>query len=98
MSDDEMLVPEDAVRDELSGLVEDILSDPESRGLTMCAVGPELGAVGQTVSDGQYETHVALCAVLLKEHVEGLEVDTEEFIKDVVNEFNQRDVSDEWQN
>lgn len=95
MSDSEPLIPADS-EEEFLDIVRDILRDPESRGFTMSAVGPDLGAVAQTVSDGEYETHVALCAILLREHVEGLEAEPTGFIKDVVDEFNERDITEEY--
>jgi hypothetical protein len=93
MSDDKQPIVPEAMQGEFLELVEDIVSDPGSRGFTICGVGPQLGAIAHTVSDEEYETHVALCAVILKEHVAGLEVDGEEFVRDVIEEYNERDVS-----
>lgn len=95
MSDSDPLVPEE-LTDELTELVQDTVSDPETRGFTFCVAGPELGAVAQSLTDGEYETHVALCAVLLKEHAAGLDADAQEFIRDVLHEFNDREVSHEY--
>jgi hypothetical protein len=94
MSDDRPPIPGE-LSDELAEIVEDMVSDPETRGFTFCGVGPELGAVAQSLSDGEYETHVALCAVTLKEHVAGLDVDGQEFVRDVLHEYNEREVSEE---
>jgi len=72
-------------------IVADLFNDPDTRGFTFVSCGPELGSVSHTVTDGKYETHVALCAVALGEHAIGLEADNTEFIKDVIDEFNSRD-------
>jgi hypothetical protein len=95
MTDERPFLPPEG-REELAELVREIAADAGTSGFTMCATGPELGAVAQTFSDGQYDTHVALCAVLLKEHAAALEAEPQEFVRDVVQEFNDRDVSDEW--
>lgn len=94
MSDNQPPIPE-GMSDELVAIVDDMVSDPETRGFSFCAVGPQLGAVAQSVSDGEYETHVALCAVLLKEHISGLDVDGQEFVRDVIHEVNERDIKEE---
>jgi len=77
--------------EEAADILAEIISDPETRGFTFVSCGPDLGSISHTITDGQYETHVALCAVMIGEHAMGLEVDNTQFIKDVVNEYNSRD-------
>jgi len=75
----------------LGDVISEIVSDPETRGFTFVSCGPDLGSISHTITDGEYETHVALCAVMLGEHAVGLDVDQTQFVKDVVNEYNSRD-------
>ena len=76
---------------ETGDILAEFISDPETRGFTFVSCGPDLGSISHTITDGEYETHVALCAVMIGEHAMGLEVDNTQFIKDVVNEYNSRD-------
>lgn len=91
----DQLMPQDAAS-ELAAIAEDAVADPDTRGFAMAGVGPHLGSFAQTVSDGEYETHVTLCAVILKEQAAGMDgVDANEFVRDVLEKFNEVEVSQE---
>jgi hypothetical protein len=98
MTDDELPAAEARKMQDFVEIVEDMTMDPDTRGLTMAGVGPDLGAVAQSFTDEDYETRVTLCAMVLKEQVSAIDADATDFIKDVVSEFNDRRVSHEYEN
>ena len=71
--------------------INEILNDQDSRGFSIATVGPNLGMLAYSVTDGDYETHVNLAAAIIGEHIEGLEADAEQYLRDVVACYNERD-------
>lgn len=68
----------------------DMASDPETRGTMLVGAGPNLGAFATAETDGMRETYVTLCACSLLQFATEEGIDETEFIRDVVNEYNER--------
>jgi hypothetical protein len=79
-------------------VIEDIATDPDTRGLDITCVGPNLRGVDWSMTDGDRETSVALCAEMLKGHIHSLGADDEKFIRDVVSHYNGLEIEKSNQN
>lgn len=73
-------------------VLEDIITDPNTRGIGITCVGPNLEGADWSMTDGDRETSIALCAKLLKSHIHSLDANDEKFIRDVVSHYNELEV------
>lgn len=68
----------------------ELAADPESRGSMLVGVGPQLGAFATGDTDGKRETYIAMCSSLLVQFISEEGIDQKEFVRDVIEDFNDR--------
>jgi hypothetical protein len=78
--------------DELFDILQNFADAPETRAWTFAAHGPgsEVVTYGET-SDSGDDSHVVVLAALLKQYADYSDKNSEEFLKEVVRAFNERE-------
>lgn len=90
MSEDKETSPAAEYAETMVDEYQELAADPDSRGTMLVGVGPQLGAFATGDTDGKRETYVAMCSSLLVQFTSEEEIDQKEFVRDVIEDFNDR--------
>jgi len=77
---------------ELTEAMEDLIDDPYTTAFTLAVLNESIGTGAITVSNREYFQSVELCAAVLMEHGNLVDEDLTPFLKDVIQEINERDI------
>ena len=80
----------DNPEEDLEEVIADAIEDPEIEGFTFACVDSDGFASTYGESGGDEDTFRTLCAVVLLQFSSSSEASEKEFIRDVINEYNQR--------